>query len=103
MGQHQMRRLELDDTLRTICPNVYFQPPASIRMIYPAIVYKRARIDNHYADNYSYIQNVGYEVTVIDRDPDSIIVEMVAQLPKCRYGRHFKADDLNHDTFYIGD
>lgn len=103
MGQHLERRLKLDATLRSICPNVYYQPPASVRMTYPAIRYKRSQINANYADNQSYIQKVNYEITVIDRDPDSIIVEEVSKLPKCRHARHYTAEDLNHDTFYIGD
>lgn len=81
--------------------NVYFQPPESIRMQYPAIVYSRSSIPNTFADNVVYKQDTSYEVTVIDKDPDSEIVMKVSKLPMCRHSRHFKSDNLNHDTFVL--
>ena len=37
--------------------NVYFQPPESIKLNYPAIVYKRSNIQNTFADNEVYKQS----------------------------------------------
>lgn len=81
--------------------NVYFQPPESIKMIYPAIVYSRNDIENTHADNLVYKQDFSYEVTVIDKKPDSEIVKKVSQLPRCRFNRHYTADNLNHDVFIL--
>lgn len=96
-------RLELHELLcETLgSRNVYFQPPESIRMNYPAIVYSRSRIDNTFADNIVYKQKVSYEITVIDEDPDSEIVKKVSLIPMCRFDRHFTSNNLNHDTFTI--
>lgn len=96
-------RLELHELLcETLgSRNVYFQPPESIRMNYPAIVYSRSRIDNTFADNTVYKQKVSYEITVIDEDPDSEIVKKVSLIPMCRFDRHFTSNNLNHDTFTI--
>lgn len=80
---------------------VYFQPPESVKMKYPAIVYSRNRIDNEYADDDVYMQSPSYSITVIDKNPDSEIVERVSRLPMCRFDRHFTADNINHDTFTI--
>jgi hypothetical protein len=38
---------------------------------------------------------------VIDPDPDSPIVDAVAELPLCTYDRFFTADNLNHDVFNL--
>lgn len=81
--------------------NVYFQPPESIKMKYPAIVYSRDDIDNSFANDSVYMQSFAYSVTVIDSDPDSEIVAKVSRLPRCQYDRHYKADNLNHDMFTI--
>lgn len=81
--------------------NVYFQPPESIKMKYPAIVYSRDDIDNSFANDSVYMQSLAYSVTVIDSDPDSEIVAKVSRLPRCQYDRHYKADNLNHDMFTI--
>jgi hypothetical protein len=95
------RRPELGTILKRFCDHVYFQPPASVNMVYPAIRYQRERIDNVSANNGVYLQNVAYQVTVIDEDPDSEIVKNVSKLPKCRFNRHYTADNLNHDVFLI--
>ena len=80
---------------------VYFQPPESVKMKYPAIVYSRNRIDNEHADDGVYIQSPSYSITVIDKNPDSEIVENISLLPRCRFDRHYISDNLNHDTFTI--
>lgn len=81
--------------------NVYFQPPASIKMKYPAIVYEIAVVDNIHANNGVYLSNTGYSVTVIDSDPDSLIVGKVASLPTSKFNRHYEKDNLNHDVYTI--
>lgn len=81
--------------------NVYYQPPESVKMSYPAIVYSRYNIDNAFADNQVYMQAHLYQLTVIDEDPDSEIVEKISALPTCRFDRHFEKDNLNHDVFTI--
>jgi len=95
------RRLELDDKFRELTPNVYFQLPASIKMKYPAIRYELSRIDLTSADNIPYFLDRGYQVTVIDADPDSVIVEALSKWPKCRFNRVYTADNLNHFVFVL--
>ena len=96
-------RLDLQAELEELLGsrNVYFQPPASVRINYPAIVYTRSDVNNTFADDSVYMQSHFYEVTVIDEDPDSKIVEAVSKLPTCRFNRHFTSENLNHDTFII--
>lgn len=81
--------------------NVYFQPPDSIKLNYPAIVYSRNKIENKFADDAVYIQHYSYQITVMDKDPDSEIVRKVSQIPMCRHDRHFKSNNLNHDVFTL--
>ena len=80
---------------------VYFQPPSSVQMQYPCIVYKRNDHTTNFADNLPYRTETQYEVTVMDRDPDSPIPDRVLALPRCRFDRHFTADNLNHDVFTL--
>lgn len=94
-------RSDLQTILMTICNNVYYQPPESVRMTYPAIVYERRLIDNIHANDNVYGQKKSYEVTVIDKNPDSMIVDRVSKLPYCSHNRHYTADNLNHDVFII--
>lgn len=97
------QRLDLHEFLCELLGsrNAYFQPPANVRMNYPAIVYTRKNIDNLHANNLVYKQDVAYELTVIDSNPNSEIVSKVSRLSKCRFDRHFAKDGLNHDTFTI--
>lgn len=96
-------RLELQTLLENILGsrNVYFQPPESVKMKYPAIVYGLDNIENSFADDGVYLSKKKYLVTVIDEDPDSPIVDKVASLPTCRFNRHFQSDNLNHDVFIL--
>lgn len=96
-------RLELHEVLCNIIGsrNVYYQPPESIKMNYPAIVYSRNDISKKHGDDIPYMQSVSYQVTVIDKDPDSTIVSDIAKLPYCRFNRHFTSDNLNHDVFTL--
>ena len=98
-----VRRLKLHEVLCEVLgsKSVYYNPPESVKMNYPAIVYSRKTIDNLYADSSVYGQSCAYEITVIDGDPDSEIVGKVSRLPTCRFDRHFVSDNLNHDTFTL--
>ena len=81
--------------------NVYYQPPASVKMQYPAIVYRRKDVDTRFANNVVYMQSSSYEVVLIDKNPDSEFVDKLLRLPYCSYDRHYTADNLNHDVFTI--
>lgn len=98
-----LSRLKLQTVLERVLgsSNVYFQPPASVEMEYPAIVYGLENIENSFANDGVYSSNRQYKVTVIDEDPDSVIADKVSALPTCRFNRHFESDNLNHDVFII--
>ena len=81
--------------------NVYFQPPASVKMQYPAIVYSRKNIETTFANNGIYKSMTAYEAILIDKKPDSEYIESIMRLPYCSYDRHYEADNLNHDVFTI--
>ena len=96
-------RLELQNLLESILGsrNVYYQPPESIKIKYPAIIYSRNNIDNNFADDIVYMQNHTYQIIVIDANPDSEIINKISKLPMCRYDRHYTSDNLNHDVFTL--
>lgn len=94
-------RLELHEKFKKLTKNVYYQPPTGERMTYPAIRYSRTNIDNTFANDDVYKQDHAYIVTVIDKDPDSKIVEAISKFPTTRYIRHDTIDGLNHDVFII--
>lgn len=89
----------LEDILES--ENVYFQPPASVEMSYPAIGYSRSGIESTHANNAVYRQEDSYELIVMDYDPDSEIARKVSRLPRCRHVRHYVTDNLNYDVFTL--
>ena len=96
-----MERNLLNDIFELMTANVYFQPPDGTKMTYPCITYKRSAENVQFADNGPYRRKKRYEVTVIDRDPDGVLREMVAELPSCRHEQFFASDNLNHDVFTL--
>jgi hypothetical protein len=94
-------RADLHDVLTTIVSNAYFQPPPSISMTYPCIVYQLDDIDTDFANNFPYSLKKGYKLTVIDPNPESTIPDQVAMLPKVSFDRFYTADNLNHYVFTI--
>ena len=81
--------------------NVYFQPPSSVRMQYPAINYSRKDIEKRSADDCAYRKLPSYEVILIDKNPDSQFIEKILGLPYCSFDRHYESDNFNHDVFTL--
>lgn len=99
MGQRLDLQTKLADVLGT--GNVYFQPPANVQMEYPCIVFKRDAARTLFAGNAPYRYKKRYQVTYIDRNPDSEIPDEIAKLPMCIFDRHYATNGLNHDVFSI--
>jgi len=97
------RRLDLHAILVSLLGsnNVYFQPPPTVQMKYPCIVYKRDNVQTTFANDQPYTRVKQYLVTVIDTNPDSIIHDKIGSLPKCVYDRFYTADNLNHDVYRL--
>ena len=55
--------------------NVYFQPPETLKIKYPAIIYELSGIDITKADNSNYLKHRNYLVTLIHSDPDNDLVD----------------------------
>lgn len=68
-------------------------------MEYPCIVIERDDSFYLFADNIKYIFKKRYTVTVIDRKPDSLIPDLVEELPLTTFDRKFSTEGLNHFVF----
>lgn len=97
------RRLELQTVLETLLGNrnVYFQPPESMIMKYPCIVYRRSRMASKFANNKLYLNKVGYLVTIIDPAPNNSVVGKILELPTCSYDREYVSKNLNHTVLNL--
>ncbi len=96
-------RLDLHEILCDLLGSrhVYFQPPESIKMDYPAIVYRLNDIEDRRADNGVYLSNTSYSMTLITDDPDDPLIRKLKQLPFCSFDRFYAADNLNHYAYTI--
>ena len=96
-------RIDLHEKLRIILGSnfVYFQPPESIKMTYPCIVYALDSVHTRHADDKPYLKSKRYILTIIDKDPDSIIPDKMLTLPMCGFNRMYTADNLNHWVFNL--
>ena len=100
MGQ----RLDLHNELLELLgsPNVYFQPPETLKINYPCIIYKKRGGNTRFAGNHPYKHDASYDLTVIDRNPDSDIPKRVAMhFPMCIHSRSYTSNNLNHDSFIL--
>ena len=96
-------RIELHNLLKEMLgsDNVYYQPPESTKMSYPAIKYSKQTIRSKYANNNKYSMRDCYQLTVIAKLPDNPVIKKLLALPYCSYDRPYVADNLNHDVLTI--
>lgn len=105
----QERRLELHNKLIEVLgtsgqnpSRVYFQPPESVKMAYPAICYNKDGIRTIRANDRFYYGKQRYTVTIIDADPDSELpVKILSEFKYCSLDRTFKSDNLNHTVLTL--
>lgn len=95
-------RLQLQTLLESFLPSdrkAWFQPPSTVELSYPTILYSHDYNAVVHSNNYPYKVTKRYQLTVIDENPDSLIVDKVQALPMCSMVRKFEADELNHTIF----
>jgi hypothetical protein len=97
------KRLELQTLLEGVLGSnsVYFQPPSNLQIVYPCIVYAHDNAKTEFAGNRPYSRTKRYQVTYIDRNPDSRTPDSIAQLPFSNLNRVFTADNLHHYVFNL--
>lgn len=95
-------RLDLHDKLKDILgnDNVYFQPPPSVNLRYPCILYNLIDIYTAKADNMNYKKDKRYIITLIHKDPDNDIVDKLSDAG-FSFDRFYAKDGLNHYVFLI--
>jgi len=98
-------RQELHDKLCEVIgsSHVYYQPPETIRMKYPAIVYDMYRINQRFADDLNYRIMPAYSVTIIDKTTELDWVDRMFEMfsKYCSLERTYVADNLVHYSFIL--
>lgn len=97
------RRVELHGLLCDILDstNAYFQPPSTLKMSYPCIVYSLSTIDIDYADNNMYRNKAKWMLKYISKDPEDPTPMRLLQLPLSSFDRFYTADNLNHSVINL--
>lgn len=98
-----MKRTELQQVLTSVISskNVYYQPPETVKMLYPCVVYNLAYVDIMNADDAPYTKHYKYQVTYITRDPDDPNIESITTIPGCKFDRYYSVDNLHHYSYEI--
>lgn len=97
-------RLNLQDKLEEVLGSkqVYFQPPESLKLKYPCIVYSRSKIFSRKADDMVYHKMNRYTVTLIFKDPDSEIPDTIMDnFQLITHDRQFMSNNLIHDVYTL--
>lgn len=97
-------RLDLHSELCALLGSnfVYFQPPATIRINYPCIIYSFTNYGVDYADNKIYSNKKEYSIILIETDPDSVLPErLLNHFSYCRFSSHYTSENLHHSAFAI--
>lgn len=90
-------RLSLHSELLEFTNHVYFQSPAGFMMKYPCITYNKTGKSKEYASDDVYLKRQGYQVTVIDNNPDSDIADRIEDhFEYCGITNYATIENLNH-------
>lgn len=95
-------RADLSKELHALIDNVYFQPPESVKLKYPCIIYSLERPDVDYADDDLYSQFNHYNLILITQKPDSPLIDEIPRSFRfCSLDRPYVADNLYHYSFTL--
>ena len=76
---------------------VFFKLDSNIKLKYPCIIYSREGDRSRHADNVRYFNNAEFQITVIDGDSDSEVVnDILNTLVSARRSNEFVSDGLYH-------
>lgn len=82
--------------------NVYYQPPESIKLKYPCIIYEFSRFIKTPADNTSYLKNKEYTITYIHSGADNEKTETIMdEFSYIDFDRTYKSENLYHDVYTV--
>lgn len=100
MGSRLSLQSELENILGST--NVYFQPPSSVTLHYPCIIYNLTRTNAIRADNKIYKATNEYHVKYIFKDPDDNLKdELLHHFMMISHDARFVADKMYNDEFTL--
>lgn len=82
--------------------NVYFQPPSSVTLKYPCIIYSLSRTDTARADNKNYIKTNEYHVKHIFKSlTNELKDQLLDNFQMISHDNRFIAEGLYNDDFTL--
>ena len=97
------RRMLLGQEFRALgIKNAYFQPPKTVMLRYPCVIYRLDNIDKTNADDKAYVTTNRYLVTYVTEDPDDeMIFELIKHFQMISWSGSFTSDNLNHYNYNL--
>lgn len=82
--------------------NVYYNPPSTIKIHYPCIIYKLKDIMTNRASNKVYSLDHVYEVSLIGtKVTDDTKDKLMTNIPYCEFNNSYISDNLYHYVYTI--
>ena len=99
----QKTRLTLQETLENLLgsKNVYYNPPETLKMEFPCIVYNRTGITETKADNVKYINHTIYKIIVLSSKPDHPVIKKILEIPMTRFSNQYVKNNFYHDVIIL--
>ena len=98
-----MDRAELHQQLATILGSsyVYYQPPESIKLQFPCVIYELSSKIGNYANDRRYYTGTGYTLTLVTATIDDPRCSLLEQLKYCKFNRYYASEGLHHYVYTI--
>lgn len=105
----EANRLELRTKLASIMeqcgeePKLYFQPDASMTLMYPCIVYHLKTMTTRMANDRPYHKTIAFDITYITRSPASSVPDRLLDEQYVVFNRYYTAENLHHYAYTYTD
>ena len=99
MTNRDTLQLKLESILGST--NVYYNPPESLKMSFPAIVYNLSDIRQVHADNRKYVDFTTYKITVISKQVDNPAIRGVLDLPMTKFSTNYTKNGFYHTVIFL--
>lgn len=80
-------------------PHVYFDPPETVKMVYPCFVYHFVEYVDIFSNDELYLRFERYTVTYITKKADPELPRAMSALSGFEFDRHYTSDNLHHFMF----
>lgn len=98
------KRSDLHKKLKTYFKGaqIYFQPPESIKLSYPCLLYWMDSYEQQFADDTTYTGKARYTLQYITKNPDDEkTLGALTNFQMIRLDNFFAADNLNHYNYTL--